>query len=493
MSHIFGIKIGCWNIQGLNEDKRSDKAVLDFINNNDCAIFVETWVNSCFDFSNHYTYCLLAQRSKHGRSKGGIVVSMRHNIRNGVKILESTESHLQWLKFDKTFFKLNNDVYVCVVYIPPIDSYKNVNDRDILWEKIEENILKYKIKGDIMIIGDFNSRTAKLNETPEYNDALANLKECFQVEPLVNRNSRDNSINQFGKRLLDLCCHTNLNILNGRTIGDVNGQLTSYHYNGASVIDYCIVNRELYTNILYFTVSDPSHISDHSVITVCVEGSTFNTNDIIEDNYYVCPKGFKWNNSSEKYKNVLNTPLLKNKLKYIENCNYTADSDGINLLCTDITSLLCEAGRCSLKISKGKTKNKPQTKWYNNSLYGIKCSITHLAKLLGKYPNDPYIRGKFISKKKEYNKYCRKAKRDYFKTVASDLEKIGIKSPKEFWRMLNYIKPSNNENGDLPSMAKLLDHFKGHYQRINENNSTTDNNIDKFCRNSENNNTHPKS
>ena len=50
------LKIGCWNIQGLSEDESEDKHTIDFVNNNDCAVFVETWLNTPILFNNVYTY-----------------------------------------------------------------------------------------------------------------------------------------------------------------------------------------------------------------------------------------------------------------------------------------------------------------------------------------------------------------------------------------------------------------------------------------------------
>jgi hypothetical protein len=40
-----GITIGCWNLNGLNEEKCNDKVLLDFIDKHDCTIIVESWLN----------------------------------------------------------------------------------------------------------------------------------------------------------------------------------------------------------------------------------------------------------------------------------------------------------------------------------------------------------------------------------------------------------------------------------------------------------------
>jgi hypothetical protein len=92
--------------------------------------------------------------------------------------------------------------------------------------------------------------------------------------------------------------------LNGRAVGDIQGQYTSYQYNGASVIDYCVVNRELVDGMVYFKVMKPTHLSDHSPISLCVDGIPMLSTDCTVTNYSKFPRGFKWNNSNAKYGEV---------------------------------------------------------------------------------------------------------------------------------------------------------------------------------------------
>ena len=42
--------------------------------------------------------------------------------------------------------------------------------------------------------------------------------------------------------------------------------------------------------------------------------------------------------------------------------------------------------------------------WFDQNLTEKKKEVVYLSKQLQKYPNDTYIRGKFFSKLKEYNK-----------------------------------------------------------------------------------------
>lgn len=123
------LKISCWNIQGLSGEKCNDKTLVGLICKYDCSIIVETWLNSSVNLCNQYTYCNMAQKSKRGRSKSGIFITMRNELRNGIKIIE-TNDHMVWLKLEKGFFYLELELYICPIYIPPADSEINKSNND---------------------------------------------------------------------------------------------------------------------------------------------------------------------------------------------------------------------------------------------------------------------------------------------------------------------------------------------------------------------------
>jgi len=60
----------------------------------------------------------------------------------------------------------------------------------------------------------------------------------------IKRNSQDKTCCSRGRELLDLCTSCNIHILNGRTIGDLSGNLTSFQFDGNSVVDYCLVSDQ---------------------------------------------------------------------------------------------------------------------------------------------------------------------------------------------------------------------------------------------------------
>ena len=57
--------------------------------------------------------------------------------------------------------------------------------------------------------------------------------------------------------------------------------------------------------------------------------------------------------------------------------------------------------RSSTKVRKNTRKcNK---KWFDHSCHAMKTKLINLGKLLERYPNDPYVRGKLITTCKEYS------------------------------------------------------------------------------------------
>ena len=68
-----------------------------------------------------------------------------------------------------------------------------------------------------------------------------------------------------------MCKDLDLSILNGRMIGDVYGNLTCYHHNGCSVVDYEICSNALLQSVTQFKVECllPT-LSDHCSIGVSI-------------------------------------------------------------------------------------------------------------------------------------------------------------------------------------------------------------------------------
>ena len=60
---------------------------------------------------------------------------------------------------------LQNDLYLCGIYIPP---EKTTYFDTEIFDNLENEITSFSAKGDVMLVGDFNARTGKLNDFIPY-------------------------------------------------------------------------------------------------------------------------------------------------------------------------------------------------------------------------------------------------------------------------------------------------------------------------------------
>ena len=73
--------------------------------------------------------------------------------------MDSVTDDIIWLKLKKEFFKLDRDIFICCVCVPPTSSFHKTSEFDI-FEKIEEDISKFSQIGNIIIARDINVKTA---------------------------------------------------------------------------------------------------------------------------------------------------------------------------------------------------------------------------------------------------------------------------------------------------------------------------------------------
>jgi hypothetical protein len=98
------------------------------------------------------------QHRRSRRASGGVALYYRDALSNGISIIKNRHDTLIWIKLDKVFFNLDNDIYICGVYLWGDDSpaYNTVNID--LFECLEYDITYYESKGSVYLIGDLNSR-----------------------------------------------------------------------------------------------------------------------------------------------------------------------------------------------------------------------------------------------------------------------------------------------------------------------------------------------
>ena len=125
----------------------------------------ETWTNrlSNVDLSGlqHIHSFRKYQHCRTKRSSGGIVIYIRNEISKGVKVVLNQIDCLIWLKVDKNYFNIEQDLYLGCVYIAPESSpVHHMYDIDI-FRQIEHDIGQFCDRGKVLKAGDMNARVGQ--------------------------------------------------------------------------------------------------------------------------------------------------------------------------------------------------------------------------------------------------------------------------------------------------------------------------------------------
>ena len=127
------LRIGCWNINGFNSKSLGNKfqqsEVLGIINKHDIFGIVETHADSNSDLQIHdfRHYVKRRENSKGKLNSGGTDVYIRKTIIGGTSFITTRNKNILWIKLDKSFFELDKDLYLGIVYISPNTSHQVID------------------------------------------------------------------------------------------------------------------------------------------------------------------------------------------------------------------------------------------------------------------------------------------------------------------------------------------------------------------------------
>ena len=99
----------------------------------DSVCLSETHANSNDIFQYEGYKCFVNCRPSNKTQSGGLATVVKKEIVSGVKLMDKSHSDIVWFKLDRTFFRLQKDLYICFAYISP-------KNRHILLELIVINI-----------------------------------------------------------------------------------------------------------------------------------------------------------------------------------------------------------------------------------------------------------------------------------------------------------------------------------------------------------------
>ena len=420
-----------------------------------------------------------------------------------MKILAETSTEYIWLKLDKKVFQLDEDLYVCFIYIPPNNStFVNTGN---LFNVLEQNIIKYNRLGKCIIMGDLNCHT---HSEPDYVMFDTNPEHCNNLLPddyvcdiPLHRNNQDlRNVNEHGKSLLEICKSTNMRIVNGRVLGDLFGSMTRFPNiinHSPGVLDYAIVHKSLFDIINLFQVHELTPYSDHCMISLqfnfyCdIEDSYNNVTDSLYD---IDSDKFCWTSDSiPLFQQAL---LSKECASLIKNFSAINDNDNkdINKTCidkcvSDLNNILYKAAECAkipVKIlntgnKKRRKRNKP---WFNRDCASaLRC----LKSLLRRWRRDPYnnrLKMLYIVESKLYKRLLKRKQFLFKKTLIDKLNCVEENNPTEFWKIVNDMSDyAKKSKFSCISTHEWKEYFSKLMFQINQVITQSDKNIEDIVKN----------
>ena len=478
------ISVAAWNINGLS-DKPDDDYFREYISQYDCIILTETWLNKDFDCSCFTDFIEFSKvRSKTSgaiRNSGGITVLVKPHVKKGFKIVNTENEHWMWLKIEQKYFGIDKDLYICACYLPPDGSKVYIRGSNSVdhFSMLEEDIIKYKCKGNVLLTGDFNSRTGTLHDYIEADDMN------YIHDDLINQcdefNSRrqnvDKKVNTFGKRLIiNICKSLQLSILNGRTIGDLKGRPTYMHPHGFSTIDYAIACQETRHMVVSFMVKPLTYlISDHHMIVTYIrvnnrenaKNSIHNT----ESNYYT----YKWTNERKAVYCKALSLLLRENGDEILNADIQShsDLDKFQININDMIIGTADKVLAKRRFTGKKKASHNSRKWFTNDLYQMKRTLIKYGRRLEQHNNQDYI-NKFYSLKKQYKKTVKYHKKAYKQDLMNKIAYLEDKNPKEFWNLIKQLK----DNRTIKNNKINIQTWENYFRTLSGSKSKVQNKID---------------
>ncbi len=370
-----------------------------------------------------------------------------------------------WIKLSKQFFNLENDIYICCTYIPPVNSSFYQNRNVNMLSCFEQDVHKLSPKGQLMMIGDVNARTKDTHDFIEHDMNTGDNDILYDIDEVNIRRSQDKvKVCTRGNDLLEICKSARLRILNGRTIGDSIGCYTCHKHNGSSVVDYVITNEDNLHNITYFQVLDfYGEVSDHCPISVGMKANYMlrPVNNYCNSKF---PCRYIWNDDSiQKYQNAMVCKEVKERINNLHEyslCN-SYNANDMDELVKKLSAVYITAAEKSLKkiryISKTQQSNKK--KWFDKSLSVLKKEVNFLANQLKKFPNVTEIRGVFFRTLKIYNKERRLKSRKFKNEMVEKLDELKENNPKGYWQLLKTLKDEKLEDSRNIPIDDWKDYF----------------------------------
>ena len=322
-----------------------------------------------------------------------------------------------------------------------------------------EDITKYSLEGNIVLLGDFNAHTSTSDldfvmgdYEKDMEDILFNSYIADSV--LLKRNSLKNDIktDDYGRMLIDLCISCQCHILKGSTLGDTVANLTSFHYNGSSTVDYC--DHKLLDSVNFFKIGDFITFSDHCQITACFSLSHF-------ENIYKLgrkpPKVITWSKHvANAFQSIIFSDSVERSIQNFypslgipQSLSLIASTKSITSIYQTINLSLNDSFNRKVKTKEKKVKRNK--KWFEQDCDSLYRNLKSVARNLPKSCNVPGSLQHYYLLRKQYKSLIKKKQRQYKSKLLSSLIDLESRDSTSFWKVINDFKNSDSSVSDQSS------------------------------------------
>ena len=270
----------------------------------------------------------------------------------------------------------------------------------------------------------------------------------------------DSTTNTWGNKLIDICVSHNLCLLNGRTLGDLNGSFT-FFCDGQSSIDLTVVDSQILSNTLGFKVHPflPYYSSHCKIETILACKPIPNCPDeTINQNLNFVK--YTWNNECSRGKlcEAIKSPTFANLKNRILLTDYNANATGTDALHSDVERLsnyLHES--CCDKVNIGKKSHSKvrRKKWFTPDLQSLRKRVRRAANYFHRNPFSVRAREEVFSLNRQYKKLLKRTKKQHMNSNLNKL--INCMDRNEMWPLLSELR-GQKAKSSIP-MKDLHQHF----------------------------------
>ena len=157
------LSISGWNVNGIIKNSSGAKTCkledeyFNEIMKSDIVFLSETHTSLSDPLSYDNYKCYINCRSN---EPSGLAVFIKRQISTGITLVDKSMTEIMWFKLNAHFCGLERDLFFFFfLYISPSNSsfvQKRELDKQI-FSKLEADIAKYSLRGDIMLMGDLNA------------------------------------------------------------------------------------------------------------------------------------------------------------------------------------------------------------------------------------------------------------------------------------------------------------------------------------------------